>query len=114
MNQEDQAANDKQRIELELFSLEEELKQCEGSTAELRFLIKEKNHDRLYHNPKKTLRLGLQSIDCSYNDIKPNEAFYLKFRNAIQYSEIRALNLQGNKLGNEGILVIASGLIWRS
>ena len=115
MDQEERELIEKHRIEQELYFLEEELKQTtEGSTAELRILIKEKNYERLHLNPKKTLKYGLQSIDFSFNDIQPDESFYLKFRNAIQFSEIKSINLHGNKLGNEGIIVIASGLTWRS
>jgi len=46
----------------------------------------------------------------SCNDIKVELDFQHKFRKALEYSEIQTLILKDNKLGNEGISVIANGL----
>ena len=54
-----------------------------------------------------SLDLANNSITFSKNDVG-------LFKEAIGYSDLQKLNLSGNPLGNEGIKVVACGLMFRS
>ena len=99
----------------DIIQLEKDFAKPRGDNTALEYVLKAKRKYRKEPELPPINRLTLQSLNVSSNEIQLSEKHHLNlFKQAIVYSDLKELDLSYNKLGGEGIRVVAGALQVRS
>ena len=91
--------------------LEKAYTRPDGDNTALAYVLKAKRKHRTEPEAPTLDRLTIQSLDVASNDIQLTESKHLAlFKSALVYSDLKELDLSYNKLGDEGIKVMAGAL----
>ena len=95
----------------DIIQLERDYAKPVGDNTALEYVLKAKRKYRKEPEVPVLTRLTIQSLNVASNEIHLSERLHLDlFKQAIVYSDLKELDLSCNKLGDEGIKVVAGAL----